>query len=123
MRASSTSRRAAVRIFESASPRMRRAGSRITAATTTGPASGPRPASSTPAVSRGGRGSVMQGADTLENIVMVRVDQRFVLAVDVGPIAAFTQQGVGLKEHVLFHSGDIQDQRTAETQVERRKSI
>ena len=32
-----------------ASPRMRRRGSRITAAATTGPASGPRPASSTPA--------------------------------------------------------------------------
>ncbi len=35
--------------LESASPRMGRAGLRITAAATTGPASGPRPASSTPA--------------------------------------------------------------------------
>src|SRR5688572_21638526 len=35
--------------LESRMPRMRRRGSRITAAATTGPASGPRPASSTPA--------------------------------------------------------------------------
>src|ERR1700741_3461487 len=48
MRAASTSRRSAVRIFESARPLMRRAGSRITAAAYTGPARGPRPASSTP---------------------------------------------------------------------------
>jgi len=45
----STSRRSGVSSFESRSPRTGRSGSRITAAATTGPASGPRPASSTPA--------------------------------------------------------------------------
>ena len=39
--------------FESRIPRTRRLGSRITAAATTGPASGPRPASSTPATRPG----------------------------------------------------------------------
>ncbi|MBK9657549.1 MAG: hypothetical protein IPO66_19770 [Rhodanobacteraceae bacterium] len=43
------SRRLAVSTLESASPAIGRAGSRMTAATTTGPASGPRPASSMPA--------------------------------------------------------------------------
>jgi hypothetical protein len=51
MRAASTSRRSAVRTLESASPLMRRFLSRITAAAYTGPASGPRPASSTPQTS------------------------------------------------------------------------
>ena len=49
MMGASRARSAGVRTFESARPRMRRRGSRITAAATTGPASGPRPASSTPA--------------------------------------------------------------------------
>src|SRR3954468_16895938 len=43
-----TSRRSGVSTLESSSPLMRRAGLRITAAAYTGPASGPRPASSTP---------------------------------------------------------------------------
>src|SRR5205814_2936213 len=51
MRAASTSRRSGVSIFESARPLMRRAGSRMTAAAYTGPASGPRPASSMPQIS------------------------------------------------------------------------
>ena len=46
----SRSRRAAESFFESARPTIGRAGSRITAAATTGPASGPRPASSTPQI-------------------------------------------------------------------------
>ena len=49
MRSYSTSRRSAVRRLESSSPRGMLSGSRITAAATTGPASGPRPASSQPA--------------------------------------------------------------------------
>ncbi len=52
--AASTSRRRAESFFESASPAIGRAGSRITAAAITAPASGPRPASSTPAISIGG---------------------------------------------------------------------
>src|SRR4051812_16987326 len=48
MRSASTSRRSAFRTLESASPRICFAGLRITAAAYTGPASGPRPASSTP---------------------------------------------------------------------------
>src|SRR5437764_968614 len=51
MRAASTSRRSGVRSFESARPLMRRSGFRITAAAYTGPASGPRPASSMPQIS------------------------------------------------------------------------
>src|SRR5919198_128062 len=47
--AKSSSRRSTVRSFESATPRTRRAGSRMTAAATTAPANGPRPASSRPA--------------------------------------------------------------------------
>ena len=51
-----TAARAAARVstLESARPRMRLRSSRITAAATTGPASGPRPASSTPAIRPGG---------------------------------------------------------------------
>src|SRR6185312_9382681 len=45
----SASRRFSLSFLESSRPAMGRAGSRITAATTTGPAKGPRPASSTPA--------------------------------------------------------------------------
>src|SRR6185503_13623866 len=48
MRPARRSRRSGVSTFESASPLMRRFLSRITAAAYTGPASGPRPASSTP---------------------------------------------------------------------------
>ena len=47
-----SSRASAVRIFESAMPFGIRFGSSTTAAATTGPASGPRPASSTPATRR-----------------------------------------------------------------------
>src|SRR3989338_1517502 len=43
-------RRAAVSFLESSRPGMRRAGSRMTAAATTGPKSAPRPTSSTPAM-------------------------------------------------------------------------
>src|SRR6185312_1884484 len=43
------SRSSGVRVLESARPRIRRLGSRMTAAATTGPARGPLPASSTPA--------------------------------------------------------------------------
>src|ERR1035441_8568900 len=49
IRGASSSRRSAGSSFESRSPRMRYAGSRITAAATTGPNSDPRPTSSTPA--------------------------------------------------------------------------
>src|SRR5450759_1484438 len=49
MRSASSSRRSAGSSLESRSPRMRCAGSRITAAATTGPNSDPRPTSSTPA--------------------------------------------------------------------------
>ena len=49
----STSRRAGESTLESASPAIGRDGSRITAAATTGPASGRRPASSTPAIRPG----------------------------------------------------------------------
>jgi hypothetical protein len=48
MRPASTSRRSGASTLESARPLMRRFLSRITAAAYTGPASGPRPASSTP---------------------------------------------------------------------------
>ncbi len=51
IRSASSSRRSAGKSFESRSPRMRYAGSRITAAATTGPNSDPRPTSSTPATS------------------------------------------------------------------------
>src|SRR5207302_593975 len=51
IRAASTSRRSGVRSFESERPLMRRSGFRITAAAYTGPASGPRPASSMPQTS------------------------------------------------------------------------
>src|SRR3954471_4135630 len=50
IRSNSRSRCNGVRTFESARPRMRLVSSRMTAAATTGPASGPRPASSTPAI-------------------------------------------------------------------------
>ena len=53
IRGARASRFFAVNFFESASPSIGRSGSRITAAAQTGPASGPRPASSTPAVRRG----------------------------------------------------------------------
>src|SRR5690349_180069 len=46
----SLSRCSAVSCLESFRPRMRLLSSRMTAAATTGPASGPRPASSTPAI-------------------------------------------------------------------------
>ena len=49
MRSADSSRCPAVRAFESAIPSMRLPGVNMTAAATTGPASGPRPASSTPA--------------------------------------------------------------------------
>src|SRR5208282_1422961 len=49
IRTASSSRRSAGRSFESRRPRMRCAGSRMTAAATTGPNSDPRPTSSTPA--------------------------------------------------------------------------
>ena len=56
----SRARAAAPSVLESASPATGRPGSRITAAATTGPASGPRPASSTPATRRPpSRGSVL----------------------------------------------------------------
>ena len=48
---SSRSRSSGVSSFESLRPRIVRFSSRITAAATTGPASGPRPTSSTPAIS------------------------------------------------------------------------
>src|SRR2546425_7230728 len=51
MRAASTSRRSGVSTLESARPLIRRSGFRITAPAYTGPASGPRPASSTPQTS------------------------------------------------------------------------
>src|SRR5438874_3311812 len=51
MRLARTSRRSGVSTLESASPRMPRAGFRMTAAAYTGPASGPRPASSMPQIS------------------------------------------------------------------------
>ena len=50
----SFSRRASVSFFESARPAIGRRSSRMTAAATTGPTSGPRPASSTPATRPGG---------------------------------------------------------------------
>src|ERR671924_1153533 len=50
MRSASTSRRCGSSTLESARPRTCRAGSRITAAAYTGPAIGPRPASSTPQI-------------------------------------------------------------------------
>src|SRR5439155_14125595 len=49
MTTKSSSRRSGESTFESATPRMRCSGVTTTAAATTGPASGPRPASSTPA--------------------------------------------------------------------------
>src|SRR5208282_6333372 len=49
IRSANSSRRSAGSSFESRRPRMRCAGSRITAAATTGPNSDPRPTSSTPA--------------------------------------------------------------------------
>ena len=49
----SSSRRAAVSTFESARPSIVSRGSSMTAAAVTGPASGPRPASSTPTTQRG----------------------------------------------------------------------
>src|SRR3970282_2576005 len=52
--AASVSRRCDVNVFESAMPSMRASLPRITAAAYTGPASGPRPASSTPQMSRSG---------------------------------------------------------------------
>ncbi len=52
MRSARISRRSANNSLESRSPRMRYAGSRITAAATTGPNSEPRPTSSTPATKR-----------------------------------------------------------------------
>ena len=51
IRSASSSRRSAGSSFESRRPRIRCAGSRITAAATTGPNSEPRPTSSTPATS------------------------------------------------------------------------
>src|SRR5512143_1121804 len=116
--ASSFSRRAAVRIFESASPLMRRRGSRITAATTTGPASGPRPASSTPATRPSG--SIMQNAEFVEDVVLVRAEHALVGAIQVEAFAALAHQRVGGEEVVLLHPGDIQDQAAGEADVERR---
>src|SRR5215472_4105222 len=52
MRSARTSRRSGNSSFESRNPRMRYAGSRITAAATTHPNSDPRPTSSTPATRR-----------------------------------------------------------------------
>ena len=49
----SASRRASLSFLESFRPSIGRCGSRMTAATDTGPASGPRPASSTPAIRSG----------------------------------------------------------------------
>src|SRR5919198_1874318 len=62
MRSASTSRRSGVRSFESARPLMRRAGSRMTAAAYTGPASGPRPASSMPHT-KGRCGALLKDAE------------------------------------------------------------
>src|SRR5439155_22144546 len=63
----SSARRSGERSLESARRLMRRSGSMTTAAATTGPASGPRPASSTPATrttpARQARASYRYGAD------------------------------------------------------------
>src|SRR5579884_769307 len=122
MRAASAARRAGPSTFESASPRMRRAGSSITAATTTGPASGPRPASSTPAVS-GGHGSIMQRLELVKDVIVIGIEQALVGAIQIGAMATFAQQRVGLEQGILRHAGDIQDQRAGEAEIERRIGV
>src|SRR4051812_37942670 len=114
IRAASTSRRSGVSTLESASPLMRRAGSRITAATTTGPANGPRPASSTPAIR-----SLMYGLQVLKNVILVGIEHALVLAVQIHAVTALAQQRIGLEENILGHAGDVQYQRAGKADVER----
>src|SRR6185312_3254477 len=122
--------------LESSSPLMRRAGSRITAATTTGPASGAQPASSTPAKSgeagqspslrRGSVakkwfgssiGKVMQRP---EYVGAIRIQHGEIAAIQILPLAAFPQQAIGGKKTVLAQAGRVQQQRPGKGDVQHR---
>src|SRR6185312_14435901 len=121
--------------LESSSPLMRRAGSRITAATTTGPASGAQPASSTPARSGDAgqspsrrRGSVANWRGSSIGKVMqrpeyvgaIRIQHGEIAAIQILPLAAFPQQAIGGKKTVLAQAGRVQQQRSGKRDVQHR---
>src|SRR6185437_6676030 len=135
MRSYSFSRTGADNTLESSRPLMRPAGSRTTAATTTGPARGAQPASSTPARSptSGQRRSMCRGSaakmlapsiakvmQVSEDVGAIRVAQRGIAAVEVVASAAITQQRVGNEERVARQLGGIQQQRTEVRDVQHR---
>src|SRR5690242_17401292 len=112
---------------------MRRAGSRMTAATTTGPAKGAQPASSTPARSpiSGQRRSLCRGraanmpalsvAEVMqasEDVGTIGIAQRGVAAIEIVSVATVAQQGVGDEERIARQIGGIQQQRSEVTDVE-----
>src|SRR5690348_12585832 len=135
MRSYSFSRTAADRTLESSSPLMRRAGSRITAATTTGPAKGAQPASSTPARSAtsGQRRSLCRGSvakmpapsfgkvmQIPEDVGAVRVAQRGIATVEIVAVAAVAQQRVGDEERIARQVCRVQQQRSEIADVQHR---
>src|SRR5690348_11570116 len=125
MRTYSFSRTGSLSTLESSNPLMRRAGSRITAATTTGPASGAQPASSTPARSgmSGHRRSLRRGEvatsqpssitkvmQASEYPCAIGVAQRLVAAIEVEAVATVSQQRVGYEERIARNVGCVQQQ-------------
>src|SRR5690606_35357077 len=84
-------------------------------------ASGPRPASSTPATrsgdgtatrdTRSGSLLIAQVLQRIEKMVMIRAEQGFVLAAEVTAGTAFAHQCVGLVERILGYARHIQQQR------------
>src|SRR6185437_2255519 len=135
MRAQSFSRTGADSTLESSRPLMRRAGSRMTAATTTGPASGAQPASSTPArpPTSGQRRSRCRGSvakmpapsiakvmQVSEDVGAIRVLQRGIAAVQVLASAAVAQQRIGDEKRVARQLGGVQQQRTEIGDVQHR---
>src|SRR6185312_8066547 len=135
MRSYSFSRTAADSTLESSSPLMRRAGSTMNAATTTGPAKGAQPASSTPATSpmSGQRRSLCRGRvakmpapsitevmQASEDVGAIGIAQLDIAAVEIVAVTAVAQQRVGDEERIARQVGGIQQQRRKVTDIEHR---
>src|SRR5579875_405015 len=135
IRAYSFSRVLADSTLESSRPLMRCMGSRMTAATTTGPASGAQPASSTPARSpvSGQRRSRCRGSvakmptpsiaevmQVPEDIGAIGFAQCGIAAIEIVAVATVAQQRVGDEKWIAWQIGRVQQQRTQVTDVEHR---
>src|SRR5690348_6202134 len=125
MRTYSFSRTGSLSTLESSNPLMRRAGSRITAAKTTGPASGAQPASSTPArsgmsgqrrsvrrgeVATSQRSSITKVMQVSEHPCAVGIAQCRIPTIEVEAVAPVAQQRVGDEERIARNVGRVQQQ-------------